>query len=145
MNTRVEFLRQQIGKEKWQYDYPLMDWLKAKVLAVDEGYIKIECEVRKDMLNPNGIMHGGIMATLLDEAMGAASFTLGRPTGFATINMSIDYLYSAKTGDIVWVEGTIIRAGKTVLHIKAELYNAENKLLAKATSNMIKTSVVVPV
>ncbi|MEN9447103.1 MAG: hypothetical protein RJA25_393 [Bacteroidota bacterium] len=145
MSTRVELLRSQIGKDKWQYDYPLMDWLKLRVIEVEEGYIKMECDVRKDMLNPNGIMHGGMMATLLDEVMGAASFTLGRPTGFATINMNLDYLYSAKAGETIHAEGRIVRAGKTVLHIKAELYNAENTLLAKATSNMIKTSVPVSI
>ena len=145
MNNRIEFFRNQIGKDKWQFDYPLMDWLKAQVTEVNEGHVKMSFKVEKYMLNPIGIMHGGIMATILDELMGAASFTLGRPNGYSTINMNIDYLNPARVGDIITGEGQVVRAGKTVLHLKAEIHNAENKLLAKATSNMIGTSVQIPI
>jgi len=145
MNKRVELLRNQIDKDKWQYDYPLMDWLQAKVLEAEEGEVKMQFTVEKYMLNPIGILHGGIMATILDEVMGAASFTLGRPTGFATINMSVDYLQSAKEGDIVIGVGKVLRAGKTILHLDSKLFSADNKLLAKATSNMIATSVQLPI
>lgn len=152
MNKRVEFLQNQIGKEKWQYPYPLMDWLKAAVIAVEEGNIKIQFTVENYMLNPIGILHGGIMATMLDEVMGAACFTLGRPVGYATLNMNVDYLSPAKAGEKIIAIGTVVRAGKTVVHAKAELYNIENlsadkagKLLAKATSNLIGTSVTIPI
>ncbi|HRH58573.1 MAG TPA: PaaI family thioesterase [Chitinophagales bacterium] len=152
MNSRIEFFRNQIGKDKWQFDYPLMDWLNARVIEVNEGYVKMSFTVEKYMLNPIGIMHGGIMATILDEVMGAASFTLGRPNGYSTINMNIDYLNPAKAGDTVIAEGHVVRAGKTILHLKAKIYSADNtsvdnkgKLLAKATSNMIGTSVQIPI
>lgn len=145
MNKRIEFLKNQIGLEKWQYDYPLMDWLKAKVIEVEEGEIKMEFTVDKYMLNPIGILHGGITATMLDEVMGAASFTLGRPTGFATINMNVDYLKPAKVGDTVFGIGKVLRAGKTILHLESKILDSEDRLLAKATSNMIATSVQIPI
>lgn len=145
MNKRIEFFRNQIGKDKWQYEYPLMDWLKTQVVEVDEGRVKMQFTVEKYMLNPIGIMHGGIMATILDEVMGAASFTLGRPNGFATVNMNIDFLIPAKSADIIFGEGTVLRAGKTILHIKAELYKTDGTLVAKATSNMIRTAVQLPI
>ncbi|HMV14731.1 MAG: PaaI family thioesterase [Chitinophagales bacterium] len=145
MNKRIDFLRSQIDKEQWQYDYPLMDWLRARVVAVDEGYVKMQFTVEKYMLNPIGIMHGGIMATVLDEVMGAASFTLGRPNGFATVNMNVDYLNPAKLGETIFAIGKIVRAGKTILHIEASIVNANDKLLAKATSNMIVTAVQLPI
>ena len=122
-----------------------MDWLKTQVVEVDEGRVKMQFTVEKYMLNPIGIMHGGIMATILDEVMGAASFTLGRPNGFATVNMNIDFLIPAKAADIIFGEGTVLRAGKTILHIKAELYKTDGTLVAKATSNMIRTAVQLPI
>lgn len=145
MNNRVKFLRNQIGKEKWQYDYPLMDWLKPNVLEVEEGYVKMSFKAEPYMLNPLGILHGGIVSTILDELMGAVSFTLARPNGFVTINMNVDFLSPAKLDEVVWAEGAVVRAGKTVLHVKAELYNTENKLLAKATSNMIAVPAQIPI
>ena len=145
MNSRVQFLKNQIDKDKWQYDYPLMEWLQAKVMEVEEGNVKMKFSTEKYMLNPIGILHGGIMATMLDEVMGAASFTLGRPTGYATINMNVDYLSPARVGDVIYGTGKVLRAGKTVLHIESKLYNADNKIIAKATSNMIATSVPLPI
>ncbi len=144
MNARIEFLKNQIGKDKWQYDYPLMDWLKAKVIEVEEGEVKFQFIVESYMLNPIGILHGGITATMLDEVMGAASFTLGRPTGFATINMNVDYLKPAKAGDKVFGIGKVLRAGKTILHIESKIVDAEDRVLAKATANMIATSAKIP-
>ena len=76
--------------------------------------------------------------------MGAAGFTIGRPTGYATINMNIDYLNSAKAGEKVIGEGVIIRAGKNIMHAEARLYNEEGKLLSKASSNLIATSIPIP-
>ena len=144
MNKRVEIFRTQIGQDKWLFDYPLMDWMNAKVLEVDEGKVKMQFTVEKYMLNPIGILHGGIAAAMLDELMGAAGFTIGRPTGYATINMNIDYLNSAKAGEKVIGEGVIIRAGRNIMHAEARLYNEEGKLLAKAASNLIATSVPIP-
>lgn len=145
MNKRIEFFQNQIGKDKWQFDYPLMDWLKAQVVEVENGKVKMQFTVERYMLNPIGILHGGVMAIMLDELMGAVSFTLGRPNGFATINMNIDYLHSAKLNEIIIGEGNIMREGKTVLHLESKIYNKENKILAKATSNMIGTSVILPI
>jgi len=144
-NKRIDFFRNQIGKEKWQFDYPLMDWLRAEVLAVEEGEVKLQFTVERYMLNPIGILHGGIASTMLDELMGAAGFTMGRPTGYATINMNVDFLLSAKVGDKLIGSGKIIRAGKTVMHTEAHLFNMENKLIAKATSNLISTGVQMPI
>lgn len=141
MNKRVELFKSQIGKEKWLFDYPLIEWMNARVIDVEEGYVKMQFSVERYMLNPLGILHGGIAAAMLDELMGAAGFTIGRPVGYATINMNVDFLNSAKAGEIITGEGTVIRPGKTVLHTEAKLYNAEGKLLSKATSNLIATKV----
>ncbi|MDB5227230.1 MAG: phenylacetic acid degradation-related protein [Bacteroidota bacterium] len=145
MNARIEFFKNQIGKDKWAFDYPLMEWLKAQVLEADESHVKMQFTVEAYMLNPIGMLHGGVVATMLDELMGAAGFLLGRLTGYATINMNVDYLYPARLGEKITGEGRIIRAGKTVLHAESKLHNAGNRLLAKATSNLIATTTVLPI
>lgn len=145
MNARIEFFKNQIGKEKWAFDYPLMEWLKAQVLEVEETELKMQFMVEAYMLNPIGMLHGGVMATMLDELMGAAGFLIGRPTGYATINMNVDYLFPARLGEIITGEGRILRAGKTVMHAESKLHNADKKLLAKATSNLIATTTVLPI
>ncbi|HUM52972.1 MAG TPA: PaaI family thioesterase [Chitinophagales bacterium] len=143
MNARVEFFKNQIGKDKWQFPYPLMDWMTAEAVEAEEGFVKMRFTVKEYMLNPIQILHGGVAATMLDELMGAAGFLMNRPVGYATINMNVDYLHSAKVNDVLIGEGKIIRAGKTVMHAEAKLTNADGKVIAKATSNLIATQIVV--
>ncbi len=143
MNARVEFFKNQVGKEKWQFPYPLMDWMTAEAVEAEEGFVKMRFTVKEYMLNPIQILHGGVAATMLDELMGAAGFLMNRPVGYATINMNVDYLHSAKVNDVLIGEGKIIRAGKTVMHAEGKLTNADGKVVAKATSNLIATQIVV--
>lgn len=143
MNPRIEFFKNQIGKSTWQFPYPLMDWMTAEAVEAEEGFVKMRFTVKEYMLNPIQILHGGVAATMLDELMGAAGFLMNRPVGYATINMNVDYLHSAKVNDVLIGEGKIIRAGKTVMHAEAKLTNADGKVIAKATSNLIATQIVV--
>ena len=143
MNARIEFFKNQIGKDKWQFPYPLMDWMTAEALEAEEGLVKMRFTVKEYMLNPIKIIHGGVLATMLDELMGAAGFLMNRPVGYATINMNVDFLHSAKLNEILIGEGKVIRAGKTVMHTEAKITNADGKVVAKATSNLIATQVVI--
>ncbi len=143
MNARIEFFKNQIGKDKWQFPYPLMDWMTAEALEAEEGLVKMRFTVKEYMLNPIKIIHGGVLATMLDELMGAAGFLMNRPVGYATINMNVDFLHSAKLNEILIGEGKVVRAGKTVMHTEAKITNADGKVVAKATSNLIATQVVI--
>ena len=137
MNPRIEAYRSQIGKEI-QFDYPILKYLGLTVVQVDEGYIKAEMLARKELLNPVGLLHGGIMAMLMDELMGAAGWTLNRPHPFVTINLNIDFLSGARDQDLLIAEGKIVRPGKNVLHAESKIFHSGGKLLAKSTSNLIK-------
>ena len=53
--------------------------------------------------NARGTVHGGILATLADVALGyALAFSTDPPTGAVTVNLALDYLGAAKKGD--WIE-----------------------------------------
>jgi uncharacterized protein (TIGR00369 family) len=138
MNPRVEAYRSQIGKEL-SFDYPILKYLGFIVQEVEAGYIKVEMQTRKELLNPVGVLHGGIMAMLMDELIGAAGWTLNRPNHFVTVNLNIDFLSSAREGEILFAEGKIVRPGKNVLHGESKIYNSAGKLLAKSSSNLFKT------
>ena len=137
MNPRVEAYRSQLGKQI-DFDYPILKYLGLIALDVDEGYVKAEMKARRELLNPLGFLHGGIMAMLMDELIGAAGWTLNRPNHFVTLNLNIDFLSGAREDDILVAEGKIVRPGKNVLHGESKIFHISGKLLAKATSNMIK-------
>ncbi len=79
---------------------------------------------------PRGFIHGGIIATLLDEAMSK----LDRPLGLLAVtrNMNIDYLHPSPLHQPLTLIGRHIRREGRKLFHEAELQNAEGKVLAKA-------------
>jgi len=138
MNERVTLLRHSIGNNIWQEKYPIIKMLNGQVLEVNEGNVKFSFLVEKNMLNPNGILHGGVMATMLDELMGCAAWTMNKPHLFATINLQVDYLTAAKIGETLIGEGIVLKPGNTIMHTEAKLYNSENRMIAKAVSNLVR-------
>jgi acyl-coenzyme A thioesterase 13 len=56
--------------------------------------------------NARGIIHGGILATLADVALGyTTAFANDTPQALLTINLTLDYAGSAKVGD--WLEAVV--------------------------------------
>ncbi|MEZ5037134.1 MAG: PaaI family thioesterase [Chitinophagales bacterium] len=137
MNERVAFFRRGIGNDLWKEHYPIIKFLNGSIVEVNEGQLIFEFTILETQLNPNGILHGGVIATMLDELMGGATWTLNKPYPFATINLQVDYLSPAKVGEVIRGEANVIKAGSTVVHAEAKLYNSKNLVIAKATSNLV--------
>jgi len=84
--------------------------------------------------NPDGGIQGGFICGMLDAAMANAVFgLLGGVAIVATLEIKVSYLEVTHQGEL-FARGTVIRSGKTVTFLEAELRNADGKLLATATS-----------
>jgi len=91
--------------------YPAMDWER----------------------NPHGVIHGGIVSTMFDTAMGIATYAVaGGMT--PTISISVSFLRPVPGKGTVLVKAAITKAGRSVLYASAEMYEegAENTPLATA-------------
>jgi acyl-coenzyme A thioesterase 13 len=142
MNKSLQFLKSQIGKETTNSPSPLMQWLKPVILAVEEGTIEFEYEVRPEWLNPIGTLHGGIIAAIVDDAIGATVFTYGEPVFYSTINNAIDYFSIAKEGQKIIALTTVTKKGRQLINAQCEIWNSErSRILAKGYSNLLKTTV----
>ncbi|RYU93274.1 PaaI family thioesterase [Emticicia agri] len=140
MNPVIEFFKSNIGKYAVDVSpSSLGRWMNGKLIAVAEGSVEVEFVVREEMTNPLKILHGGTAASMLDDVMGMTVYMLGRENFYSTVNLHVDYLSPAKEGDVLLVKSNIIRAGKTVIHIECAIYNADKKIVAKCTSNMVAT------
>jgi len=142
MNQIIEFFKAHIGKYATEISpSPLGKWLNGKLIAAEEGSVEVEFVVREEMTNPAKILHGGTIASMLDDVMGMTVYMLGRESFYTTVNLNIDYLLPAKIGDTILAKSKIIRAGKTVINIECAIYNTDHKIVAKCTSNMVITGV----
>lgn len=136
----IEQFKQMIGQEaKNVSPSPYGRWLNGKLLEAEEGKLKVSFKVREEFTNPAGIVHGGVLAGIIDEVLGMTTFTLGRDGFFVAVNLNVDFLRAAKAGEEIIVNSEVVRAGKSIAHVECQIVNSEGKLLAKATSNLLKT------
>jgi uncharacterized protein (TIGR00369 family) len=73
--------------------------LGAEVVSADDGSARVRFEALDDHLNPAGTLHGGVLATLVDTAMGQAVRSVtGDGDVPATSQLTVTYLRPGKTG-----------------------------------------------
>lgn len=102
----------------------------------DEAVISIE--MRDDLRQPSGILHGGVTATLIDTAMAFAVRTrLPVDEATATIDLTVHYLRPHVTGTLICT-AKVVRAGKRIFTASADVVGAEGKLIATAISTYTK-------
>lgn len=143
-NMHIKSLRTLIGKRgKDISPSPYMQWLDGMLIAIDEGYAELKFAVRKNMLNPAGIVHGGVLAGMIDEAAGISVYSLQKEYFYTTLNLSIDYLRPAHRETDLLLKSEVIRHGNRIIHVEVRLFQDE-KLKAKATSNLILLKEKIP-
>lgn len=95
------------------------------------GYAKVRLEMKKEFLNWDNMIHGGIIATVLDQAFGCACNTLENI--HVAIQMNIHFLAAAPVGETLYAESRIIRAGRRVGTSEMTVLDSQGKVIAKAT------------
>lgn len=102
----------------------------------DEAIIKIE--MRDELRQPQGLLHGGVTATLIDTAMAFAVITcLSEDEKASTVDLTVHYLRPHTEGAFACT-AKIVRAGKRLLTVSAEVTNEAGKLIATAISTYTK-------
>lgn len=96
---------------------------------------RIEFDVADFMFNPQGSLHGGVIATVMDISMG---HLIHRRTGSggATIEMKTQYLRPVLSGRVSCV-GSFAKLGRQVSYLESRLFDADGKLAALATSTWL--------
>jgi uncharacterized protein (TIGR00369 family) len=101
-------------------------------LSPDEA--KICIDMRDDLRQPSGVLHGGVTATLIDTAMAFAVRTrLPINEATATIDLTVHYLRPHLEGRVICT-AKLVRAGKRIFTVSAEVHNQEGKLIATGLS-----------
>lgn len=104
--------------------------------AVDEGRVVFGLEARPDFANPLGTVHGGILSTLLDSAMGCAVYTTLPPRwSYTTVDLTVTFVRAALLdGGRLRAEGSVIHRGGRVATADGRLTDADGRLLAHAVT-----------
>ena len=138
----AQFLKDRVGKEVTDSPSPFMSWLKPVMIEVNEGNLVFQYTVRKEMTNPFGTLHGGVIAAMIDDAIGATLISYGEPFFYVSVNLVVDYLASAREGDVLLADTSVLKKGNQIVNAQCEVWNGDRtKLVAKGYTNLIKTEI----
>lgn len=118
---------------------PFTKFLNGKVIKAKRGEIELEYEVRPEMANPTGLLHGGMQCGLIDDAIGMTTATLGYEGFLISLDLHVNYLDKVKVGEKIRIKSAIVRDGRNVAHAFAQLLSMDGKLIATGNSNLLKT------
>ncbi|UII31158.1 PaaI family thioesterase [Fulvivirga ulvae] len=143
-NNRLKLLKQYIGKPFSGSPSPFAKWLDGIVISASEKSVEFQFTVRKEMTNPVGMLHGGVISGMIDECIGVTFFVMGLEYFYPTINLNVEFFSAAQEGDTVRVQTQVVKQGKTIINIKADMLNESGKILASATSNLAVSGIKIP-
>lgn len=86
------------------------------------------------------VIHGGIIATVLDEAM--AKLIIKNYSFGVTSNMEIRFLRPAKVGEVLTVTGSVKKADGNKVNAYSVIKNARNKIVASCKANYVLMEII---
>lgn len=117
---------------------PSASWFGMKVISWDRkaDRMRVSCEPPRDVINFRGVVQGGFLVAMMDEAMGFNTHVgLGMSRNQASIDIHTHFLRPVPYGRIE-IEARLVRAGRNVAFVEAELFDAQGALAARAVSSV---------
>jgi uncharacterized protein (TIGR00369 family) len=87
------------------------------------GSAEFRVAAGQEHTNPMGLIHGGLMTSIVDAAMGNAVRSLGIKG--VTADMSIALMAAARPGDTIIARGKVLKSGKNLIFTEALVYVGE--------------------
>ena len=117
---------------------PYLKLLGIELVEIEPEKVVMQLEMREELRQPHGLLHGGATASLIDTAMAFAVITrLTEDEKASTVDLTVQYLRPHTDGKIVCA-AKVLRAGKRLLFVSAEVVNEQGKLIATALSTYTK-------
>jgi acyl-CoA thioesterase len=115
---------------------PFIKFVGITVPQLGRGYARFVLPFKPDLANSIGLMQGGVIAALADEAVAFALYSLVKDGDtFNTVEMKINFLGAVKEGDVV-AEAHIAKRGRTISLGEFEVRQNE-RLVAKGLCTYI--------
>ena len=105
---------------------PIYEYLGLAITGGGEGWLEVTLTIREQLLNKDGVLHGGMWTLVADSSMGGACRTLLDPSQrVVTTQMDFRWL-RALSGDRLRCVGRVLSRGRALWHCTAELYDMKD-------------------
>lgn len=123
---------------KLLYDrIPFYSTLGFELQEIANGTAIFEIEIRKE-LTQNGMIHGGVLASLIDSTCACAALSLIFPHGYiTTIDLQIQFLKSVSKGRLK-AEAKCLKSGRNIFFCKSKIWNEAGDLICTGSSQLLR-------
>ncbi|HET9479312.1 MAG TPA: PaaI family thioesterase [Pyrinomonadaceae bacterium] len=129
--ARVEAMREAV---------PFLELLGVEIESVGPGTATLLLPIREKIKRNDGIVHGGAIASVIDSAFALAiTPLLGENERTTTVDLTIHYLRPLSAG-VAKTTARVVRLGRRVITVSAELFDENGKLAATALSTYLRIS-----
>ena len=116
---------------------PYILLLSMELKRLDRGESRIDIETGQKHLQPYGIVHGGVYASLIDAAAYWAVYAgIDEIVGLTTLELKVNYLSPVSKGRLIG-KGKSIKIGKTICLGEASIEDEKGNLVAHGTSTLM--------
>lgn len=127
----VEALKNTVEKSP----YPRHMAMVLDHIEIDRADVVIE--LAECHLQPYGIVHGGVIATVIDTATFWSAFLrLLENDGLVNVDLKLNYLQPVVTGRLI-ARGFCMRPGRTISYSEAKVFDENQNLIAHGTSTLM--------
>jgi uncharacterized protein (TIGR00369 family) len=132
-NTLLAELRERLHESEFYR------WADIALVSAGPGRAEVALQAGPQHVNLQGLVHGGMLATLADTAMGLAVRTVLEPgRRHVTVQLGMEFLSPGRPGRIV-AEGRSLKIGRQLGFAEAEVMDEEGRVLAKAHATLSVT------
>ena len=115
-------------------------WADIGVVHAEAGRVDVAFEAGPQHVNIQGLVHGGMLATLADTAMGLAVRTVLEPgRRHVTVQLGVEFLSAGRPGRIV-ATGRSLKIGRQLGFAESDVRDGAGTLLARAHATISVTS-----
>lgn len=117
---------------------PYFELLSMRLTDVGIGFSSLEIELARKHLQPFGVVHGGVFASIIDAAaFWSVYYGIEDPgVGITTVDLKLNYLAPAASGKLI-ASGRQIKVGRTLGYAEGQVADQTGKVLAHGTSTVI--------
>ena len=116
------------------------EWLGLQLVETGDGTAVVEMATIEDMANHSGFVHGGMISTLADSAMGRSLRTLSPGVVRAmSFDLKLNFINAAKVGEKLRATGHVIHAGRRTAVAECRVEGSGGRLVATASATFAVT------
>ena len=114
---------------------PIASFLNMRLVELSEGYARVSMKLKPEYVNFNGMVFGGIIMSLADQAFAYGTNSVITPNVASQFN--IHFVAGANVEDELTAECRVVKTGRRVCISEMTVTNQAGKLIAKATGTTI--------